>query len=182
MTQNSSPCFNVMRRLLLATILVTTVHCNRKVNPSQEHVFAARLVADDFIAAMRRSDYEAAAKLFSYPSGNSATNRAEADVMSRRLETLQRQFGVITSFAGSTLVMPYIDVAISPGTVRYWAHHRSGLRLIFDVRFGSYGGGFLIMDLWQPEGAGWQLQSVHYGLPAFDPCSSARVAATASQL
>jgi hypothetical protein len=169
-----------MRRLLLATILVTTVHCNREVSPSQ--VFAARRVAVDFIAAMCRSDYEAAAKLFSYPSGNSATDREEADVMSRRLATLQRQFGLITSFAGSTRVMPYIDVAISPGTVRYWAHHRSGLRLTFDVRFRSYGGGFVIMDLCQTKGTGWQLQSVHYGLPAFDPRSSARVAATASKL
>ena len=145
-------------------------------------MLAAGHVAQDYVAAMSRMDYAKAAELFYFPSADDATRRDEAALMSRRLATLQKRFGPIESIAGSSRVMPYIEVGVSAGTVQFWARYRTGLRLTFDVRFGSYGDGVLIMELCQLRGTRWQLRAVHYGLPAIDPRSGPRVAAAASAL
>jgi hypothetical protein len=182
MKLNSSLFFNATLRVLFVTIVLTVVNCNGGVSPSQQQVLAAQHVAEDFFTVMTRSDYKAAAQLFCFPSGKAATNDQEAGVLFRRLATLQRQFGPIASFAASSHVMPYVEVGITAGTVQYWASHPRGLRLTFDVRFGSYRDGFVIIELCRTQGARWRLRAVHYGLPAIDPRSAARVAAAATQL
>jgi hypothetical protein len=171
-----------MFRLLAATIVTATVGCNETVSPAHNIASAAGHIAVDYVAAMNRADYAKAAELFYYPAADEASRSDEAALMCRRLATLQERFGRIESFAGSRRVMPYIEVGVSAGTVQYWALHEKGLRLTFDVRFGSYGDGFLILELCKIQGTRWSLRAVHYGLPAIDPRSAARVAATASKL
>jgi hypothetical protein len=146
-------------------------------------VNAASRITEEFFADMAKNDYRSAAQLFYYPTGNSATADEETLVMTRRLATLQAQFGPIKSFIGSRRVMPYVEVGISAATVDYWARHPKGLRLTFDVRFASsYGDGFIIMELCQTQETRWRIRGLHYGLPAVDPRSLARVAAAASRL
>jgi hypothetical protein len=158
----------------LLLIAISTTSCSRKT----EKLSVPREVADmatQYLECSARADVACAARLFHYPADETVEERAaDVNAVVHSLSIITKHFGTNGAVAPANDTVVYVEVAAGGADLEYWQAHPESLRATYRTEFSKFGRGFIAVEMCHISGR-WEIRSVHYGLPAANPRSAARV-------
>lgn len=166
-----------LRPIVLVALTFSIIDCTREAHePSVTNVPAEAVeVAGKYLECVKNGDAGCAANLFHYRTDETvAERRAEVEAVRQSIAAITRHFGAIGSIQEVRGRVAYLEIAVGSADIAYWQKYPEAIKATYTAKFSEVGEGFIGVELCNISGT-WEVRSVHYGLPAADPRSPARM-------
>lgn len=131
-------------------------------------------LASRFFENIRKSDFDAAAKLFHYPPNYSSDKQfGNMDGVSSLLEIVTDEFGIPKKYTVNRDTVKYYEFIMGGGDIPYWQQYPDYLKILYEVHFSKEGKGYIAMQFCNILNR-WEIRAISYGTSAEGPGAESR--------